>query len=125
MNETTALDSAALERLCRLGGDSFASEMIQLFLSYSQQKIAEAREAQASGNAGALSKAVHPIKSSAGNVGSRRVQELATQIEKLANEGQCETLAGLVKDLEEAFAAAKRELEGKKQTLGVKSPSEA
>ena len=121
MNESPPLDATALERLCRLGGDSFAGEMIQLFLSYAQQKVAEARAAQASGNADALGKAVHPIKSSAGNVGARKVQELAAQIEKLAHDGQCGTLAGLVAELEQAFAVAKQELEQKKQAFGIKS----
>ena len=61
--------------------------MIDLFLEYAGQKIVEARAAQVAGNLTGVEKAVHPIKSSAGNVGARRIQELALQIEELARQG--------------------------------------
>ena len=79
-NKTHPLDPAAIERLCRLGGEKFAGEMIDLFGSFGGKKIAEARQARQTGNLTALAEAVHPLKSSAGNVGAVRVQELAAQI---------------------------------------------
>src|SRR5215831_17432468 len=114
MNDTPNLDPAALERLQRLGGGAFVAKMIELFVDYAGGKVAAARVAQAAGNLAGVQEAVHPIKSSAGNVGARRVQELALQLEQLAREGVGGPLPGLLVELENAFAATKAELERKK-----------
>jgi len=117
MSESPNLDPAALQRLQRLGDAAFAVKMINLFLEYAPQKIAEARAAQAAGNWTGVGKAVHPLKSSAGNVGARRIQELAHHIEELAGQCQIESLGANLSDLEQAFAAVKPELEEKRQGL--------
>jgi len=110
MNETRSLDPAALERLHRLGGEVFVGKMIELFVDYAGGKVAAARQAQVAGNWGGVQEAVHPIKSSAGNVGACRVQELAQQIEQLAKQGQEDALPALIGELEMAFDAVKVEL---------------
>ena len=117
MNGNQNLDPAALERLMRLGGAAFVCKMIDLFTGYVAEKIGEARRAQASADWAALAKAVHPIKSSAGNVGAVRVQELAQQLEQLCQKGESGPLSALVGELEQAFAAVTPELERKKQSL--------
>jgi HPt (histidine-containing phosphotransfer) domain-containing protein len=119
MNETINLDPAAVERLQRLGGNEFVTKMIDLFGSYATEKLALARKALDAGDFARLADAVHPIKSSAGNVGARRVQELARQIEELGRASKPELLPGLLAELEAAFAAAKSELEQLKQFLGT------
>lgn len=117
MNEPNHLDAAALERLRRLGGNAFARRMIELFLDYAAKKIDLARQAQAAGNLAGLASEVHPVKSSAGNVGAVRVQALATRIEELARQHQGESAAPLVAELEQAFAVVKTELEAWTQAL--------
>lgn len=117
MNGNQNLDPAAIERLMRLGGAAFVCKMIDLFLSYAAEKIGEARRALDAGDWMALSKAVHPIRSSAGNIGAVRVQELAQQLEQLSQRGESGPLSVLVGELEAAFAAVKPELERKKQSL--------
>jgi HPt (histidine-containing phosphotransfer) domain-containing protein len=67
MNEPSTFNPAAIERLCRLGGEKFAVEMIDLFFSYGAKKVAEARQAREAGNLTALADAAHPLKSSAGS----------------------------------------------------------
>ena len=119
MSESQNLDPAALERLQKLGGDAFVAKMIGLFVDYAGGKVATARKAQAEGNLTGVHDAVHPIKSSAGNVGACRVQELAQRIEQLASQGQGDALGALIAELEAAFAAVKVELEQKKQALGA------
>jgi HPt (histidine-containing phosphotransfer) domain-containing protein len=91
--------------------------MIDLFLDYAGKRIAEARAAQAAGNFAGVEQAMHPLKSSAGNVGAGRIQALATRIEELAEQGQGEALAALLSVLEQAFAAVKPELEENKRGL--------
>ena len=43
MSESSQLDPEAIERLRRLGGDDFTRKMLDLFLSYTEQKLGEAR----------------------------------------------------------------------------------
>lgn len=114
MSERASFNPAALERLIKLGGQKFALEMIALFGSYGGQKMAEARQA---GDLPALAAAVHPLKSSAGNVGAARVQELAAQIEQAANEQQAEHASNLLTELEGAFTEAVKRLELEKTKL--------
>lgn len=111
MNEISHLDPAAIERLQRLGGRAFVIKMIDLFSSYGGEKLAAAKSARQAGNLVGIADAVHPIKSSAGNIGAKRVQALAQQIEQLARQSPGETLNGLLDELDAAFVAAKHELE--------------
>ena len=116
-HEPRTLDAGALQRLQRLGGDAFVCKMIDLFLDYAGKRIVEARSAQTAGDFGRVEQAVHPLKSSAGNIGARHVQALATRIEELAEQGQGPALALSLSELEAAFAAVKPELEEKKRGL--------
>ena len=122
MSELPNLDPAALQRLQRLGDTAFVCKMIDLFLEYAGQKIVEARVAYSAGNLAGVEKAVHPIKSSAGNVGARRIQDLASRIEELARQGHSETLAASINELEQVFAAVKPVLEEKRQSLSPRTP---
>ncbi len=125
MNGTPNLDPAAMERLQKLGGEAFVGKMIDLFVDYAGGKVVAARQAQAAGNLTGVAEAVHPIKSSAGNVGARRVQELAQRIEQLARQGRGDGLGALVDELEEAFAAVKAELMQKKPSSPLPPASPA
>jgi HPt (histidine-containing phosphotransfer) domain-containing protein len=122
MSESQNLDPAALQRLQRLGDNAFVCKMIDLFLDYAGQKIVEARAAHCAGNLAGVEKAVHPIKSSAGNVGARRIQDLALKIEDLARQGCTESLAACITDLEQAFAVVKPELEEKRKLVSPGTP---
>ena len=122
MSETSQLDPSAIERLRRLGGDDFTRKMLELFLSYTEQKLAEARQALADHKFEALAKAVHPVQSSAGNVGATRVQALASRIEFLATETEPQggPLEPLLAELGRAFDEVKVALNEKKHALEAK-----
>lgn len=115
MSDSTDLDPAALERLQRLGGQKFTDKMIGLFLSYGSEKLIEARTAQQAGDLDAVEKAVHPIKSSAGNVGAVRMQQLAADAELRAREHQADAVSGLIDELEAAFEAVQPLLNAERQ----------
>lgn len=117
MNESNPINPAAIERLLKLGGQKFTLEMIDLFGSYGAKKLAEARQAQLAGNLAALAEAAHPLKSSAGNVGAVRVQELAAQVESSARESKAEPAGAQLDELERAFAEAVSLLETEKARL--------
>ena len=122
MNQPSSFDPAAIERLLKLGGPKFTLEMIDLFGSYGAKKVAEARAAQQAAQLTALADAAHPLKSSAGNVGAIRVQELAAQLESSARESKAELAGAQLDELERAFAEARLFLETEKTRL-VKSTS--
>ncbi len=113
--EPRSLDTEALQRLLRLGDRAFVCKMIDLFLDYAVKRIVEARAAQAVGDFAGIAQAVHPLKSSAGNVGAVQVQALAARIEELAEQAQDEGLTASLTELEQAFADVKPELEEKRR----------
>ena len=117
MNQPNSFDPAAIERLLKLGGPKFTLDMIDLFDSYGAKKVAEARSAQQMGKLTALADAAHPLKSSAGNVGAVRVQELAAQLESSARESKAELAGAQLDELERAFAEARLFLEAEKARL--------
>jgi CheY-like chemotaxis protein/HPt (histidine-containing phosphotransfer) domain-containing protein len=109
--------SGTLEQLRKLGGDAFAAQMIEVFLEYAGRKIAEGRQAYAAGDLTGVENALHPIKSSAGNVGARQIQDLALRIENLAKQRQREAVGPLLAEIEQAFASAKPRFEQIRQSL--------
>ena len=122
MNESSPINLAAIEHLFKLGGQKFTLEMIDIFGSYGAKKLGEARQARQAGDLAALAAAAHPLKSSAGNVGAVRVQELAAQVELSAQEQKADLAGAQLDELERAFAEAKSFLETERTRL-AKLPS--
>lgn len=122
MSQEPPIDSSAIDRLLKLGGVKFTLEMISLFHSYGTKKMDEARQAWAGRDLKALSAAVHPLKSSAGNVGAQRVQTLATSVESLAAAGSAEPAGAQFSELERAFAEALTALESERARLANAAP---
>lgn len=99
-------------------------KMIDLFVEYGGSKIAEARAAQTAANIEGVERAVHSVKSSAGNVGARRVQQLAQEIETMTQQKPDEPLEGAIAELEQAFNDAKAELESWRLPLALEAATD-
>jgi len=93
--------------------------MIDLFLDYAPKRLAAALAAEQATDLHALSQAVHPLKSSAGNVGARCMQDLAAKIEKLALDGEGAAIPPLLRELEAAFIQIKPHLERERKELAA------
>ena len=119
MNPETCLDVASLEKLINIGGREFATKMIDLFLSYIPERLAEARAAVQAGDLVRVQRAVHPIKSSAANIGAQPLRDLAAHIEQLAIDQRGESLAALLGELDAAYAQVKARLEQQRETLAT------
>ena len=104
MSDESCLDPAALARLRKLGGAPFVRQMLTLFLDLTREKIAAARAAERAGDLAGIQKAVHPLRSSSGNVGALAMLDLATRIERLAMEQKADEVPSLLCELEAAFA---------------------
>lgn len=111
------LDANTVEKLRRLGGDTFARQMIDIFLDFVPKKLAEAQTAQAHGNVLGLEKAVHAVKSSAGNLGAGRFRDLASRIEILCRENNGPAAGALVPELLDECERVKTALESAKKAL--------
>jgi two-component system, sensor histidine kinase and response regulator len=118
MNPDSSIDPQALRRLRELGGEDFLRQMINLFLDLAQKKIQAARAAEQAGDLPGLEKAVHPLRSSSGNVGAQTMLELASRLEQLARQRQGEQLGSLLGELEAAFIQVKARLEQERDALG-------
>jgi HPt (histidine-containing phosphotransfer) domain-containing protein len=114
MSDECGLDTAAIAKLRQLGGEKFVTDMAALFFQYAPQRLAAARAASQAGDLQAVEKAVHALKSSAGQIGARRVEELATQIEKLAVDKQASAIQPLLPQLEQAITQFKPLLEARR-----------
>jgi HPt (histidine-containing phosphotransfer) domain-containing protein len=119
MNSDPCLDKATIEKLREIGGKEFALQMIDLFLSYVPQKLAEGRAAAAAGNWSGVQKAVHPIKSSAGNIGARPLRDLAAHIEQLAVDRQSETIDARLTELNAEYQHVQEQLQEVRGKLGT------
>lgn len=106
MGTESEIDMLTLERLRKLGGDELLTSMVLLFISHADSAIRSAADGVAAGDFEALRKAAHSLKSSAGNVGARRLQGLADQMEGMAERKSGE-FGCLMADLEDAYKKAK------------------
>ncbi|MBI2191092.1 MAG: response regulator [Planctomycetes bacterium] len=119
MNQEPILDEMALGRWEQLGGPRLIQEMIGLFLENMPEKIEGARTALSAGHLEALSRAAHGMVSSGGNVGARRLQALARELEVAALEDRPNSIPGLFENLETTFEQTRALLEEKKRKTGT------
>jgi HPt (histidine-containing phosphotransfer) domain-containing protein len=110
----TEFDPAALERLRKLGGEALVARIIEIFCSHSAAKVDEARECLKRDDLQNFGRAIHSLRSSAGNVGASHLFELAGQLERLAIENQNAEVRALFPELERAFRQAATRLQEKR-----------
>lgn len=114
MNDLPLVDPAQMERLKEWGGVGLQRKMIDLFLIHAQVRIDQIREGLSTGSPEKAETGAHTLKSSAGNVGVHRLQQLAQEAEDLAESGDMGKLEALFPSLEEEFRNA---CEALRQTL--------
>lgn len=104
------IDVQALQKLRTLGGDGLVSKMAELFISHAESALREAAAGVESGDLESVHRAAHSLKSSAGNLGAQRVQDLADRIDQLSERrsGEIpEEIRRLLAELEAAYASAR------------------
>ncbi len=92
-------DANALTRLEKLGGEQLLNKMIDIFLERSPQRLDDACLGGRVGDLESISRAVHSLKSSAGNVGATEVRDLAQRIETMAENGEKDIVLPLLTQL--------------------------
>ena len=96
MNEPSAIDRAVLDGLlASLGGDhEFLAELMQDYFSDSLEQLASMEEAIAVGDAEALRRAAHSLKSNSNTFGAITLSRLCKDLEDLGKEGELEGASG-------------------------------
>ena len=117
----SVMNPRSLERLHTLGGTKLVRDVIQIFLTHVPARIESARLSLQSGDLKGVERAIHSVKSSAGNVGAETLGELSGRIEQLAEELKGESIGGLLLELESAFSQVKEHLQKDERTwVGTK-----
>ena len=111
------LNDDVLDKLGRSYGAKFVKELIGLFLEHVPKNINAAVAAEKAGDLVALERAVHSVKSSAGNIGAEALLEIAGEIEKLASQGRSDALTPLMRRLESAFSILSTRLKLRKNKV--------
>jgi HPt (histidine-containing phosphotransfer) domain-containing protein len=93
-------DSSALDRLKRFGGVKLLGEMIGLFLQAAPERVQLARAALRRGDASEVERALHSLKSSAGQLGAMHLQRLSERGERLAKSVKLDELPILLEGLD-------------------------
>lgn len=98
------LNESVLETLSTNYGAKIADDLIDLFLKYVPTKVADAVASEKSGDFVSVERAVHSIKSSAGNIGAEVLFQIADEIEQLISEHDNASIPPRMRQLEAAFA---------------------
>jgi HPt (histidine-containing phosphotransfer) domain-containing protein len=99
-------DARALIGLRTLGGATFVGELIDLFLSYAPERIDAARACIAAGDMVGVARALHSLKSSAGQLGAVSMRDGCAQGEALA-EQSAPALAAALAHVESVWPATR------------------
>lgn len=112
------LDTEAIENLRALGDegdDTFLREIIGIYLEDVPQRLAELKNARASGDRALYTRSAHTVKGSSANVGALEVRASA---EKVEQRSKTEPLAALDDQLVELEAAFGRAAQALRNLLG-------
>jgi HPt (histidine-containing phosphotransfer) domain-containing protein len=106
---TASLDAEVVARLRDLAAATDAELLGQIFDSFvsdGEARIATIHRALENSDAGALYKAAHALKGASGNVGARRMADIAEQLQAMGEAGSVDGTAAVVEELEEEFRLA-------------------
>ena len=109
-SDAPVLDPDALARLHRLGGAGFVAELLRLFDEQGSARVAAITSAAAAGDLETVRRSAHSLVSTAGNLGARRLQALATAIERAVASHDTAAVSTLVPTLAPALDAAREAL---------------
>ena len=100
-------DPDVLERLRMVGGPKLVRELIELFVRYAPERIAIARTGIEAGDLSAAQRALHSLKSSAGQLGVTAIQDGCSRGEALAAKGDATGAEAALAQVEAAWPETK------------------
>ena len=100
---SVVIDSKALDTLRALqrpGRPDIVARVVNIYLDSSPQLLRAMQEAVEQGDASALERAAHSLKSSSANIGAMRLAELSKELEAMGRNNTLGVAASLVSSLE-------------------------
>lgn len=110
MDESTVIDADALGRLEEWGGKELVRKMLGIFLEHAPERMDQIRSGAGEEALEEVERGAHSLKSSAGNLGVRRLQSRAAEMERRAADGDVDGVRALLPDLESAYAEGRAAL---------------
>lgn len=101
----TPLDPETVERIRELGGDKLFSELVDLFLVNTPERLKSLRTGVLENDLRRAEKAAHSFRSSSATLGARSAAEQAAVLELMAQRGEGEALRESLPAFEAAAAA--------------------
>jgi two-component system sensor histidine kinase/response regulator len=92
------------------GGLSFVKEIMQIYLDTSLETVRQVKQAVAAGDADALRRAAHSLKSSSANVGAEQLSGVFRELEALGREGRLAEAKPLLDKMLQAYEEATAEI---------------
>jgi histidine phosphotransfer protein HptB len=107
------LDQSALDALREMTGDdpAFMTELIDTFVDDSRHQCQAMTKAASSGDAVALRRAAHSLKSNSATFGAMELAELCQTAETRAKRGELDGIAALLERIDSALEQAHAALE--------------
>ncbi|TVP57089.1 MAG: Hpt domain-containing protein [Gemmatimonadales bacterium] len=102
------LDPAAFVRLREWGGDELLRKMIELFIQNTPARMDQIRTGVTDGDADAIERGAHSLKSSCGNLGAEQTRALAQRMETLGEESRLDEARALLPELDTTYDATLR-----------------
>ncbi len=95
------------------GGQELLRKLVAIYLHDAPQRIAAVREGMARGDAPAVARAAHALKSANANLGAAALAELCKQLERHCRGGTTSGAEAMVAAIEEEFAYVSADLAGR------------
>jgi two-component system sensor histidine kinase/response regulator len=113
MVQDNSIDQAALNELYEsVGSDlDFMDEIIEEFFQDTPRQLAIIQESLASGDAEALRRAAHSLKSNSASFGATHLHKLCKELEDMGKAGELDGAAALAAEVEGEYQSVHRELE--------------
>ena len=113
MTQENGIDQAILNELFEsVGSDrDFMDEIIEEFFQDTPRQLAIIRDSMASGDAEALRRAAHSLKSNSASFGATHLHKLCKQMEDMGKAGEADGAAALATEIEGEYQLVHRVLE--------------
>lgn len=121
MSDLAVVETEALDRLREWGGEDLLVKMLNLFLEHAPERVREIRTGLESDALEMTQRGAHSLKSSAGNLGARRLQAGAAKMEGLAEDGDRKAVEDLLPSLESMFRETRASLEDVLRSLSTEA----
>ena len=117
MTNEVNIDKDQMIRLHDIGGSTLVLKMIGLFFENIPTRIQEIKSGEEKQDWDAVFRAVHSLKSSAGNFGAHNLFGLCGQIETLIREEKISNISPVLRELEESLDLVRNDLSIEQERL--------